>query len=351
VISRNSVFTYKGKAVNIQQVAEELGVRYVLEGSVRKSQDRLRITTKLIDAVKGHHLWAERYDRKLKDLFVLQDEITMKIMAALRVKLTAGENFHQWERGTNNLEAYLKLLQARQVLNYTKEGVIGSQQLIKEAIAIDPQYAMAYRNLGVTYVIEHMMVLTKSPEQSLVRAMEMAQKAISLDGTLAEAHALVGRIYLAKGQYEKAIFEGEKACALDPNSDHVLAAFAYSLQHVGRPEEAIEFYEKAIRLDPIPPNWFLFELGNTYRDAGRYEEAIETYKKVLKRLPNNHWVFLNLTITYSISGREEEARAAAAEALKIKPKLSAEYFINLQPYKNLVYKEYLIDILRKAGVP
>jgi adenylate cyclase len=351
VIARNSVFTYKGKAVNIQQVAEELGVRYVLEGSVRKSKDRLRITTQLIDAVKGHHLWAERYDRELKDLFVLQDEITMKIMTALRVELTAGEDVHPWERGTNNLEAYLKLLQARQVLDYTKEGVIGSQQLIKEAIAIDPQYAMAYRNLGVTYVIEHMLGLSKSPELSLERAMEMAQKAIALDGTLAEAHALVGRIYLAKGQYEKAIVEGEKACALDPNSDHVLAAFAYSLEYAERPEEAIEFYGKAIRFDPIPPNWFLRGLGRSYRGAGRYEEAIATFKKVLQRSPNDHWVFMDLTITYSISGREEEARAAATEALKINPKLSAEYFVNPQPYKNQVYKEYLIDILHKAGVP
>ena len=351
VIARNSTFTYKDKAVKIQQVAEELGVRYVLEGSVRKFQDRLRITTQLIDAVKGRHVWAERYDRELKDLFVLQDDITMKIMTALRVELTAGEDVHQWERGTNNLEAYLKLLQARQVLEYNKEGVIESQQLIKEAIAIDPQYAMAYRNLGVTYVIEHMMGLTKSPEQSLERAMEMAQKAIELDGTLAEAHALVGRIYLGKGQYEKAIVEGEKAYALDPNSDHVLAAYAYSLQHVGRLEEAIEFYKRAIRLDPIPPTWFLFGLGRSYRDAGRYEEALATFKKVLKRVPNNHWVFMELTITYSISGSEEEARASAAEALKINRKLSAEYFVNRWPYKNQAYKEYLIDILRKAGVP
>jgi len=351
VIARNSTFTYKDKAVKVQQVAEELGVRYVLEGSVRKFQDRLRITTQLIDAVKGRHVWAERYDRELKDLFVLQDDITMKIMTALRVELTAGEDVHQWERGTNNFEAYLKLLQARQVLDYNKEGVIESQRLIKEAIAIDPQYAMAYRNLGVTYVIEHMMGLTKSPERSLERAMEMAQKAIELDGTLAEAHALVGRIYLGKGQYEKAIVEGEKAYALDPNSDHVLAAYAYSLQHVGRLEEAIEFYKRAIRLDPIPPRWFLFGLGRSYRDAGRYEEALATFKKVLKRVPNNHWVFMELTITYSISGREEEARASAAEALKINPKLSAEYFVNRWPYKNQAYKEYLIDILRKAGVP
>jgi adenylate cyclase len=351
VIARNSVFTYKGKAVNIQQVAEKLGVRYVLEGSVRKSQDRLRITTQLIDAVKGYHLWAERYDRELKDLFILQDEITMKIMTALKVELTAGENVHQWERGTNNLEAYLKLLQARQVLDYTKEGVIRSQQLIKEAIAIDPQYAMAYRNLGVTYVIEHMMGLSKSPEQSLERAMEMAQKAIALDGTLAEAHALVGRIYLAKGQYRKAIVEGEKACALDPNSDHVLAAFAYSLQHVARPEEAIEFYEKAIRFDPIPPNWFLSGLGRSYRDAGRYKEAIATFQKMLQRSPDSYWAFMDLTITYSLSGREEEARDAATEALKINSKLTAEWFVNPQPYKNQAYKEKLIDVLRKAGLP
>ena len=351
VIARNSTFTYKDKAVKVQQVAEELGVRYVLEGSVRKSQDRLRINAQLIDAVKGHHLWAERYDRKLKDIFTLQDEITKKILTALQVEIAVGEDARLWGKGTNNLEAYLKLLQARQLLNkYNKEDHIRGQQLIKEAIELDPQYAMAYRTLGAAYVIEHMMGWSKFPEQSLERVMEMAQKAIALDDTLAEAYVLIGRFFLAKGQYEKAVAEGEKAYALDPNSTHVLAAFAYSLQYAGRPKEAIEFYKKAIRLDPIPPSWFIYGLGRSYRDAGQYEEAIVAFKKLLSRSPNSLWAHICLTATYSLAGREEEARALAAEALNIDPKLSVEYFIKPLPYKDRAYKQSLIDALREAGL-
>jgi adenylate cyclase len=351
VIARNSTFTYKGKPVKIQQVAEELGVRYVLEGSVRRSEDRLRITAQLIDAVTGHHLWAERYDRELKDLFALQDEITMKILTALQVELTLGEDARMGSKGTSNLEAYLKLLQARELAGrYNKEDHVRAQQLIEEAIAVDPQYAGAYRFLGATYVMEQVMGWSKSPEQSLERALEMAQKALALDASFAEAYALVGRIHLARGEYEKAIAKGEQAYALDSNSSHVLAALAYSLQYAGRAEEAIEFYEKAIRLDPIPPSWFLFGLGRSYCDAARYEEAIVAYKKLLDRTPNDLWAHIGLTATYSLAGREEEARAAAAEALKIDSKLSVECF-RTWPYKDQAYVDRLIDALRKAGIP
>ncbi|MGD9090856.1 MAG: tetratricopeptide repeat protein, partial [Desulfobacterales bacterium] len=352
VIARNSTFNYKGKAVKIQQVAEELGVRYVLEGSIQKSRDRLRINAQLIDAVTGHHLWAERYDRKMEDIFTIQDKVTKKILTALQVEIAEGEDARLWGRGTNNLEAYLKLLQARQLnKKHTKEDNSRAQQLIKEAIELDSQYAMAWRYLGATYVIEHMMSWSKFPEQSLKRAKEMAQKAIALDDTLAEAYALLGRIYLGKGQYEKAIAEGEKAYVLDPNSAHVLAALAYSLQYSGKPKEAIEYYQKAIRLDPIPPSWYTFGLGRAYRDAGQFEDAITTFKKLLHHNRFRIWAYVSLTATYSLAGRAKEARALAAEALNIDPKLTTEYYINPLPYKDRNYKQSLIEALRKAGLP
>ena len=352
VIARNSTFTFKYKAVKVQQVAEELGVRYVLEGSVRKSQDRLRINVQLIDAVKGYHLWAERYDRKLGEIFTLQDEVTKKILTALQVEIAEGEDARLMGKGTNNLEAYLKLLQARQLWKkYTREDNTRSQQLVKEAIDLDPNYAMAYRALGAIYVIEHAMGWSKFPEQSLERGKEMAQKAIALDNTLAEAYALLGRYFLAKRQYEKALAEGEKAYALDPNSTHVLAAFAYSLQYSGMPQEAVDLYQKAIRLDPIPPSWFTFGLGRAYRDAGRYEDAITTFKKLLNHPHHRMWAYVCLTATYSLAGRDEESHALAAEALDIDPKLSTESYINPLPYKDQEYKQRLIDVLHKAGLP
>ena len=209
VIARNSTFSYKGKQVKIQQVAEELGVRYVLEGSVRKSEDRLRITAQLIDAITGRHLWAERYDRKLKDLFALQDEITLKILNALRVKLTDGMYASLTEKGTNNLEAYLKLLQAREYgLRMTKEGNAMQRKLSEEVITLDPDYPIAYLSLSVTHLMDLIYGTSKSPIQSLRLAEELVQKALTLDDNSAWGHAFLGRIYLTKRQYEKAVRKG-----------------------------------------------------------------------------------------------------------------------------------------------
>jgi TolB-like protein/class 3 adenylate cyclase len=230
VISRQSTFTYKGKPVKVKQVSEELGVRYVLEGSVRKAGDKVRITAQLIDALTGHHLWAERYDRNLKDIFALQDEITLRIISALQVKLEGVEQSGLSVKGTDNLEAYLKLLQSREQANrFTKEGNILARRYAEEAIALDPKYAVAYLRLSATLIMDLRYGTTESPEQSLKRAEECIQKALALDDSSGEAHAFFGRIYLSKRQYEKAIAEGERALALDPNSDFVQAALAYSL--------------------------------------------------------------------------------------------------------------------------
>jgi len=197
VIARNSTFAYKGKSAKIQQIAEELGVHYVLEGSIQKSEDRVRITAQLIDAITGKHLWAERYDRDLKDLFALQDEITMKIIGALRVKLTEGERTNIAVAGTDNLHAYLKLMQAsKQIQRWNKEGNALCRKFAEEAIALDPNYADAYLELSATYLMDMMYGTTESPEQSLKKAEELVQKAISLRGGFASARAFLGRIPL-----------------------------------------------------------------------------------------------------------------------------------------------------------
>ena len=219
VIARNSTFTYKGKPVKVQQVSQELGVRYVLEGSVQKAGDKVRITAQLIDALTGNHLWAERYDRNLNDLFAVQDEITKKIITAMQVKLTEGEQVQAAARSTNNLEAYLKYLQARELLNRgNPESTALARQLAEEAIALDPKYASAYYVLAVTPSRTIGMETSKSPKDSLEKAIELLQKAITLDDTYAEAHSLLGWIFSMTGQHDKALAEGEKAVALNPNS-------------------------------------------------------------------------------------------------------------------------------------
>jgi adenylate cyclase len=351
VIARTSTFHYKGKAVKVQQVSEALGVRYVLEGSVRKANDKIRITAQLIDATTGSHLWAERYDRDLNDIFALQDEITLKIISALQVNLTIGEQARIMAKGTKNLEAYLKLMQAREAASrFTKEGNALARKLVEEVIALDANYASAYLSLSATYLMDMSFGTTESPEQSLRHAEESVQKTLLLDDSLADAHAYLGRIYLAKKQYDKAIAEGERALVLGPNSDFIQAALAFSLQHAGRFEEAVALYKKAIRLSPVPPSWYLAGLGSSYIGLGRYEEAIKEYEKALHRAPDSQATHLSLAATYSLMGRDKEARAAAAEVLRIDPKFSLEYYTKTSLYKNQADLDHIVEALRKAGL-
>ncbi len=351
VIARNSTFSYKDKPVKIKQVAEELGVRYVLEGSVQKTEDRVRITAQLIDAMTGKHLWAERYDRELKDLFALQDEITLKIITALQVKLTEGEKANIWEGGTDNLAAYLKYIQSREEMRrWNKEGNALSRKLAEEAIALDPEFAWAYLTLSATHLMDMMYGTTESLEQSLKLAEELVRKAISLRGEYADARAFLGRIYLTKRQYDEAIAEGERAVAMAPNSAFVHAALAFSLRFAGRPDEAIALFKKAIRLSPIPAQWYLTSLGSCYFMVGRYEEAISVYKKGLNLNPEDVLTHAGLAATYSLLERDEEARAQAAEVLKIDPKFSLESYRKGRLYKNPEDLEREINAMRKAGL-
>ena len=352
VIARNSTFAYKGKAAKIQQIAEELGVRYVLEGSIQKTEERVRITAQLIDAITGKHLWAERYDRDMKDLFALQDEITMKIIIALQVNLTEGERANVGVAGTDNLRAYLKLMQAsKQIGRRNKEGNALCRKLAEEAIALDPEYVDAYLSLSAAHLMDMMYGTSESLEQSLNLAEEFVQKAISLRGGFARARGFLGRIYVTKRQYDLAIAEGERAVALAPNSSFVHAALAFSLYYAGRPEEAIPLYKKAIRLSPIADSWFLSGLGACYRMMGRYEEAISTYKKALNFSPEAVYYHAGQAANFVLAGHMEEAQAEATEVLRIDHKFSLESWRKGQLYKDQAYLEKLIYALRKAGLP
>ncbi len=351
VIAGNSTFSYKGKPVKVQQVGEELGVRYVLEGSVRKAGDRVRITAQLIDALTGHHLWAERYDRKLEDIFALQDEITMRILTALRLTLTEGEQARVYDKGTENLDSFLKVLQGmHHFLRFNEDDNVVARQMFWEAIPLDPKNPMAYTMLGWTHVMGVWYGSSESPGKSVERASELAQKAIALDDTQDYAHSLLGNIYLIMRQYEMAIAEGERAIALNPNGAHAQAHLAVTLTYAGRPVEAIALFEKAMRLNPMPPNWYLNFLALAYRLTGDYEESIANLKKVLQRNPDDLIAHLNLAASYSMAGREEEARAEVAEALRIYPKYSVEHFAKTLPYRNQAETELVIGALRKAGL-
>jgi adenylate cyclase len=350
VIARNSTFIYKGKGVKVQQVAEELGVRYVLEGSVQRSGNRVRVTAQLIDALTGNHLWAERYDRDLKDIFAVQDEITGKILQSMRVKLTEGE---QALRGKppRNLEAFLKILQAQEYIQrFNTEGNIMGKQFAEEAIALDPEFASAYYALASAHMMDVWLGLSKSPKESLDKAVKLTQKAISLDPQDSHFYAFIGYLYTMKRDHDKAIAEGEKAVALDPGGADAYAWLGMSLNYADRPKDAIPVFEKAIRLNPFGPTPYFLNFGTSYRMMGQYQEAITQYKKALRIAPNNIIAHLALAATYSLLGRDEEAHTEAKEVLKLNPKFSLESFAKTLPFKNHAQIDRFIDALRKAGL-
>jgi adenylate cyclase len=351
VIARNSTFTYKGKPVKVQQVSEELGVRYVLEGSVRKGGDKIRITAQLVDALSGRHLWAKRYDRNLSDIFAVQDEITKNIITAMQVKLTEGEQVRAAARGTDNLEAYLKCLQANEYAHQVNpESVALAIQLSEEAIALDPEYAWAYYNLARAHIVAVWVRASKSPKQSLVKAMELLQKAIVLDNTLAEPHGRLGFLYSMTRQYDKGVAEAEKAVALNPNSAMAHVMLGKTLIFAGRWEESIPEYKKAIRLNPIPPHMYLYSLGLSYCWTGQHEEGVTWCEKAVRQAPDSLMARMMMAVVYSLSGRDEEARAEAAEVLRIQPKFSLKKFEKKLTYKKKADREQFLGALRKAGM-
>ena len=352
VIARNSTFTYKGKAVKVQQVGQELGVRYVLEGSVRKDGDRIRIAAQLIDALTGNHLWAERYDRNLTDIFAVQDEITKKIITAMQIKLTEGEQVQAFARGTTNLEAYLKYVQARELCDrQNPESNALAKQLAEEAIALDPMYAGAYYILAVSHVIDYWLGTIKSLRESMEKSIELLQKAIILDDTCAEAHASLGWTFSMAGQHDKAVVEGERAVALNPNSAVSHMLFGKILTFAGRYEESIPEYKTAIRLNPIPPNIYLWSLGISYALTEHLDKAITWCEKAVRQEPNSWSAHLFLAAFYSRAGRDEEARVEATEVLRISPKFSFEKFAKSVTYKKQEDLERTISApLRKAGL-
>jgi len=352
VIGRNSTFTYKGKPVKFQQVSEEMGVRYVLEGSVQFSGERLRVTAQLIDALTGYHLFSERYDRELKDIFATQDDIAMKILTATRVTLTQGEEARMFAKGTKNLEAYLKLMQAREHHEvFTKESQALARQLAEEAITLDPGYALAYSYAALALAHEVLVGTYSNPREALERGMKLVQKAIALDDSLAHPHEILSKYYIwLSKDYEKGIAEAERAVTLEPNSVDAYIQLGGNLRWAGRCAEAIPILQKAMRLSPIPPYLCLQILAHCYYLTGQYEEAIALQRRILQKEPNQLPTQVGLTAALIQAGKEDEARAEAAKVLRIDPNFSVESFARRFPAKDQKVIDDFISALRKAGL-
>jgi adenylate cyclase len=352
VIARNSTFAYKGKSVMVQDVARELGTQYVVEGSVQKTEDRVRVTAQLIDADTGHHVWAERYDRDLKDIFALQDEITIKIIRAVGMELLEGEKWGELLPPSGSLEVMMKALKAQEYhIEYNKENNILARKELEEAIALDPNYSVLYSMLAIVHIVD-LSLSSGSPLISFAQANKNIKKALAINNEDYFAYLALSQLYWARNERDKAITALERAITLNPNGADSYVILGFLLSFSGKAEEGIKLIEKAIRLNPIPPANYLNFLAHAYYFLGQYEHAIRLYKKVLRRSPKNLFAHIYLTATYSASGREKEARHQAEEVLRLDPTFSLDqfektFFIKV---KDRAVAERFIEDLLRAGL-
>jgi TolB-like protein/class 3 adenylate cyclase/Flp pilus assembly protein TadD len=357
VIARNSSFTYKDKPTNVQQVARELGVRYVLEGSVRRSGDQVRINAQLIDASTGGHIWADRYDGKLNDVFGLQDKVTRNIVTVLAVQLTAGDEERFSIRQTENTQAYDEYLQGwNRYIRMTPDDVRMAVSHFEKAIELDPDYPRAYAALAATYWqiwkrAWHRKFGFRRWHDARSRAEEFLEKALQNPTPL--AHQVASRMLLHNQRHGEAIAEAERAVALDPNDADSYVAVAMALSFTGLPREALPMVERAMRLNPHYPPSYLYALGLAHFGMDRFEEAALSLEKATALNPDDRWSRILLVATYGQLGRGGQA----AQALE---KLQSQYFLDLDtirsvtfwhPFKKPTDAARFADGLRKAGMP
>ncbi len=352
VIARNSTFTYKGKAVDVKQVAEDLGVRYVLEGSVQRSGDKVRVTAQLIDATGGTHVWAERYDRAWDDIFAVQDEIAQTIAATLsgyKGTLQQAEYERALRKSPDTLTAHDHVI--RGIVHkdrFTREDNLIAIEMFEKAIALSPDFALGYAWLAWAQVIEVFMGWSETPEETVGLAFELAQTAISLDPSLDVARWALGGAYLAALDSAQSLVEIERALELNPNNADILADTAWPLAYLGRADEGIANVERAMRLNPYYPEWYLWSLGTGQFFAKRYADAIATFNRMTSH--NIHSRTL-LAASYARIGETERARAEIADAQKLDPDASLTSFAAWRPlFTRQEDFDHYLDGLRKAGL-
>jgi adenylate cyclase len=357
VIARTSTFTYKAKPIRVDKVAEELGVRYVLEGSVRRAGEDIRINVQLIDALSGHHLWAERYDGTIGKIFALQDQISQKIVSALSVKLAGDAKELMAPKGTDNVAAYDAFLRGWvHYLRFTPEDSAKAVASLKKAIELDPNYGRAYAGLAAVYydaarLPSLLKGLGVSWYEARVRSIQYLQKATKEPMT----HYVKSQMYLWRRQHQEAISEMERALALDPNDPAISFGMGNALNYAGRPIEAVEFFKRGIRLDPHNPFRYLAGLGATHFCMGELQEAAALVEKALRLNPETFGLPPRLAAYYALLGRDEDARAAIETSKREKVDAPGEFnlrsFMNPSPFKDRGVAERFAEGLLKAGVP
>jgi adenylate cyclase len=353
VVARNSTMVYKGKAVDVKQVGREQGVRYVLEGSVRRSANRIRVSAQLIDATTGHHQWADHYDRDLGDVFAVQDDITHKIVVEMRVQVSVGEKARMLAGRTQSVAAWEQLIRADELSGrHIKEANVQARRSVEEALQIDPCYASAWTELGWTHMLDAYFGWTDSREHSLEKALEAADRALELEEDYPNALALLGLAHERKGEHDRAVELTERAVALAPNNAENNALFARVLAFAGKPDEAVEIFNRATRLSPIYPAWYLVGLGICHYLMNELDLAIDTFQEAIAREPDSALARIYLTSAFVEAGLMEDAKLIAREVMSIERNFSAK---NLQKgvaqFKDAKIGEKMIENVLRAGLP
>lgn len=349
VISYTSTSRYRDMFVDTRQIGKELGVRYVLEGSVQKSGDRMRITAQLIGATRGDEIWAESWDRPVKDFFALQDEITLRVMQKMEVRLS-GIVHARKHGGTTNLKAYELYYEGRKFhLKFTKEGFAEAKKYFLQALKLDPNYLRALVNLGWVYRNQAFFKYTEDPEKTWQKGMAIAHEVMQRDPESGDAYALLAKLYNDKGDTVSSRKYIKMALHRDPESAVFLALAGLIYNDAGFPHDGLVVTEKAFRLSPFPPGWFYMPLAASYNHMARYDEAIPPARECVKRLPKMIECRFHLTIALAGAGQMEEARAQAKEMLRIEPD-STFMKLHLKMQGSPEVKARLEGLLREVGL-
>jgi adenylate cyclase len=354
VIARNSTFVYKGKAADVRQVGRELGVRYMLEGSVQRGGDRLRITAQLIDATTGAHAWAERWDREVRDLFVVQDEIAGKIAASIgaisggRGVLKEAELQRDGRASADELRAYDLFLRGIAAIDtFSKEGNERGRPLIEQALALDPGYGRAWGKLAFSHIFDFSARWSADPAGSLDKAIATAEAGVRAAPGSSWAHWALGSALSFKGRLVEAREAYEQAVALNPNEADVICDYGWLLGYLGDTRAGLDRIGEAIRLNPHHPDWYMLNLGQVRFLAGDYEGAIQALKRASPDFPPAR---LFTAASHALLGREAEARAEIETALRLSPTLTVANFLESRPFRR-ADRELLAGALRKIGLP
>ena len=352
VVSRTTIFTYKGKPVRAEELGKELGITYILEGSIQGEGNRLRVTVQLVDAPTGFHLWADRYDLQMADAFALRDDITLRVLKALQVQIGEKEGFPVKPKQTESLEAYLRFLRGRSYAShFTREKNALARQTFTEAIGLDPKFLEAYLALAHTYLTDWWIFSGETSGDILLKASELAARALEINPADVNAVGIQAYVYSLMGKRDQALEMARDSAGMAPDSPEAIAWLGVVQYHTGLLEDSIATIERAVRSSKMPPAWYLYHLGYANLMAHRYEEAISAFQKALQKSERNPWALFGMVAAQALAGREEEAGITASRVLGSYPGFSSAGWAAKLPFLDPSERPLLVERLHRAGLP